>query len=70
MEHIDLTKLTKEQREERAQFLKEWAGEKGGTFYITCSGTVAPVPSSADGWETARENGEFSVEGAEIPKGY
>jgi len=69
METIDLTKLTNEQREERAQFLKELSEDKGGTFYITCSGTVAPVPKSSDGWEIARENGEFSVEGAEILKG-
>ena len=63
---IDLSKLTPELIKERNDFLNSFKDEGPKQYYVTCSGTIAPFPSKAEDWETARANGEFIVDGAEI----
>ena len=63
---IDLNKLTDAQKKEREDFFKKHPDNPPRQFYVTCSGTIAPFPTKKEDWESARSNGEFLEDGAEI----
>ena len=65
-EKIDLSKLTPQQIKEREEFFKQYPDEGPRQYFVTCSGTVSPLPSTNEEWESARENGLINVDGAEI----
>lgn len=60
-----MKKLSKKQQKERQETLADWKNPPGTRYIITCSGTLAYMPSTQDEWDTFRSEGVQFVDGFE-----
>ena len=66
-----MKKLSKKLQKERQETLADWKNPPGTRYIITCSGTLARMPSTQAEWETFRSEGDQFVDGLEDNvKGY